>query len=73
MQGLGLGRIPDIETIRTPDIRLIFNAGYLIIRPDIRKFAGYRTFARYPAGTGYPALEISRISGIRPKNYPAQP
>ena len=29
--------------------------------------------ARYPAETGYPALEISQISGIRPKNYPAQP
>ena len=24
-------RIPDIETIRIPDIRLIFNAGYLVI------------------------------------------
>ncbi len=25
------GRIPDIETIRIPDIRLIFNAGYPVI------------------------------------------
>ena len=30
------GRIPDIETIRIPDIWLIFNAVYPVIRPDIQ-------------------------------------
>ena len=30
------GRIPDIRTIRLHDIRLIFDAGYPVIRPDIR-------------------------------------
>ena len=86
-------RIPDIKTIRIPDIRLIFNARYLVIcrasdttnQPDFRnlvpgrissnlsdiryqKSAGFPVFGihldiRY--FFGYPALEISRISGIR--------
>ena len=34
-------RIPDIKTIRIPDIRLISNAGYLVIRSVVRLFAGY--------------------------------
>ena len=50
------GRLPDIETIRI--------SGRFLL-PDIRLFAGYRAFARYPAGY--------RIPGIRPKKYPAQP
>ena len=30
------GRIPDIKTIQMADILLIYNAGYPVIRPDIR-------------------------------------
>ena len=47
---------------------MIFFVSLLIrVGPDIRWFVGYRTFARYPV------LEISQISGIRIKKYPAQP
>ena len=54
-----------------PDTRYpaIFNAGY----PVIRQFVGYWTLAKYTADTGHPALEISWISGIRLKEYPALP
>ena len=48
---VGLGRIPDI--------RLIFNAGYLA---NVLYPANYRISVQI---TGYPALEISWISGIR--------
>ena len=41
-----------------PDIRLIFNAGYLA---HVRYPANYRISGRI---TGYPALKISRIFGI---------
>ena len=60
-------RIPDIETIRILDILLNYNAGYPVILPDIEHWPATRP------DNGYPALEISRISGVRPKKYLAQP
>ena len=55
------GRIPDIESIRVPDIWLIYNAGYPVIQlisndkyPVIRLYIWW--FAVYPV--------ICRISGI---------
>ena len=55
------GRIPDIETIGIPVIRLIFNL------PDIRRWSDTRP------DTGHPSLEIRQISGIQPKKYLTQP
>ena len=40
--------------------KLLYILKYLVIWPDNRIFAGN------PALAGYPAFEISRISGIRP-------
>ena len=68
------GQIPDIETIRIPDIRLIYNAKYPVIRLNV--YVNLPDIERYPDSRpdiGYSALEISRISGFRPTKYPAQP
>ena len=69
----GLGTKEERSSIRTyfqypAGYRISKLSGYRIsgwfLMPDIRIFFWYRTLARYPTGTGYPALEISRISGI---------
>ena len=49
---------------RLPDIEIIRIFGNL---PDIERWPDIQP------DTGYYALEISRMSGIRPKKYPAQP
>ena len=49
-----------------------FLAKEQVLKLGLGQISGFAGHWNYP-DTGYPSLEISRISGIRPKKYPAQP